>query len=429
MKTIDIKLLMRKKDERLADKQEILERAVKGNRGLTPEDWKKMTALSREVSSFDEQIKEAQEIERERAGIPRGQPKPTMQLGDLSPGTIVPGSQARNFGFLETERTAHENFGTFVQDCRFEDLREKRGFSMSIGSEGGFLVPQQFLSQILMPTTENSIVRVRATTLPANTDAPDAKVGIPALDAEEGGFMGGVQLYWISEGAEKPETDVKLRLVTLEPRELAAHTVITDKLLRNDAGAASAFLERIFRQAIFDEEDYQFLCGDGVGKPLGILSSDSRIEVLRDTTSKFKFADVASMLAKFTYDSWGRAVWVINATVLPELITMVDAGNHRVYVGADPSKGLPPTLMGIPTVFTGRTPTLGNAGDVILADFSYYLVKTGSGPFLQASEHFKFTENKTVVKTFYNVDGSPWLKAPITLRDGLTQVSPFVVLK
>ncbi|MBA7569370.1 hypothetical protein ES708_11109 [subsurface metagenome] len=427
MKRIDIKLLMRKKDEALVQKGEILDQAVNDNRELTAAERGKMNTFQRTVDSYEEQIMEAQEIERQRAGIPSGQPKPTMQTGDLSPGLIIPGSRAENFGFLETGyQTAHSNFGQFVQDCRWADFRDNRGFQMNIGAEGGYWVPEQFIKDVLMPTPENSIVRVRATVLPANIDAPDSKVGIPALDSEEGGYMGGVKLYWLAEGGEKPEISAKLYLITLEPHEMAAHTIVTDKLLRNDAGAASAFLERIFRIAVFDEEDYQFLCGDGVGKPLGILSSKCKIEVLRNTTSTFKFADVAAMLSKFTYDSWGRGVWVINASVLPQLIMMVDEGNHRVYVGADPSKGLPPT---IPTVFTGRTPILGSLGDVMLCDFSYYLIRTGSGPFVQASEHFKFTENKTVVRTFYNVDGSPWLKAPITLRDGITKVSPFVILK
>jgi HK97 family phage major capsid protein len=108
---------------------------------------------------------------------------------------------------------------------------------------------------------------------------------------------------------------------------------------------------------------------------------------------------------------------------------MVDAGNHRVYISADPSRSLPPTLMGIPTVFTGRTPTIGETGDVMLCDLAYYLLKTSARPFIQASEHVLFKENKTVVKTFYNVDGSHWLKKPITMRDGVTEMSPFVVLE
>jgi HK97 family phage major capsid protein len=62
-------------------------------------------------------------------------------------------------------------------------------------------------------------------------------------------------------------------------------------------------------------------------------------------------------------------------------------------------------------------------------DFSYYLVRNGAGPFIAASEHVYFLNNKTVVKAFGSIDGQPWLKEPLTLDDGATQVSPFVILK
>jgi len=45
-----------------------------------------------------------------------------------------------------------------------------------------------------------------------------------------------------------------------------------------------------------------------------------------------------------------------------------------------------------------------------------------------AKEHKYFTENKTVVKSFYNVDGQSWLRDPLTSEDGTTKVSPFVVV-
>ena len=66
-------------------------------------------------------------------------------------------------------------------------------------------------------------------------------------------------------------------------------------------------------------------------------------------------------------------------------------------------------------------------GDLILADWGYYLVKDGSGPFVAASEHVLFTSNKTIIKIFWNVDGAPWLQAPIAEENGY-QVSPFVAL-
>jgi HK97 family phage major capsid protein len=73
-------------------------------------------------------------------------------------------------------------------------------------------------------------------------------------------------------------------------------------------------------------------------------------------------------------------------------------------------------------------PTLGTKGDLSLVDFSYYLIKDGYGVAIDASPHVYFQTNKTMIKAFNNVDGSPWLTAPIVLRDGSTQVSPFVVL-
>jgi HK97 family phage major capsid protein len=63
----------------------------------------------------------------------------------------------------------------------------------------------------------------------------------------------------------------------------------------------------------------------------------------------------------------------------------------------------------------------------VLADWSYYLIKDGSGPFVAASEHVYFLNNKTVIKIFWNVDGTPWLNAPFTEENGY-QVSPFVAL-
>jgi HK97 family phage major capsid protein len=73
---------------------------------------------------------------------------------------------------------------------------------------------------------------------------------------------------------------------------------------------------------------------------------------------------------------------------------------------------------------------VGTEGDLILADCSYYLIKNGSGPFVEASPHVYFTSNQTVIKAFWNVDGKPWLSQPIPLEGSTSNtVSPFVVLQ
>ena len=134
------------------------------------------------------------------------------------------------------------------------------------------------------------------------------------------------------------------------------------------------------------------------------------------------------MLTALPADSWGGAVWIANQTVLPQIINLVDAAGNSIYIQGDITKSIPSTLFGIPIIFNGRTPTLGNKGDLMLCDLSYYLIKDGSGPYFASSEHVYFTTNKTVVKMFTMVDGAPWVKSTLLLEDGSTTVSPFVVL-
>ncbi|MBA7524706.1 hypothetical protein ES705_16848 [subsurface metagenome] len=429
---IDMKLLMRQVDEKACKCEEILTRAI-DNDGYRGDEKREYQKMKKEIDDLEEQIREARELENIKMGMPRNYQVDVKSLmnqrGDPGPGMVTPGV-SENRGFAQhSYSTGHRNFGEFVQDIRFPaEFQVKRGFDMITGASGGFLVPDQFLGEIMFVTPESSIVRSRATVLPLETLRPDNKIGIPALD-QKTGMLGGIKMSWIGEGKKKPEMDFDLALVTLEPIEVGGHVVITDKLLRNDAGAASMFFEKVFREAIFDEEDFQFLCGTGVGGPKGILNSACRIEVARDTTSDFKFADIASMVSKFYVTNWSNGLWVINLSVLPKLVTMEDTAGHLIYTGGNIEKRLPPSILGIPVRFTGRTPTLGNTGDVMLCNFEYYLIKNGSGPFVMASEHVYFTENKTVVKIFYNVDGSSWLNNPLTLRDGTTQVSPFVVLE
>jgi HK97 family phage major capsid protein len=124
----------------------------------------------------------------------------------------------------------------------------------------------------------------------------------------------------------------------------------------------------------------------------------------------------------------GSLVWVASQTCLPQLMTMVDAGNNLIW---QPSarEGAPGTLLGFPLLINDQSPALGTQGDLVLIDLDYYLVKDGSGISVQASEHPLFTSNRTIIKAFWNVDGQPWLTSPLLQRDGVTQVSPFVVLQ
>ncbi|HUV07608.1 MAG TPA: phage major capsid protein [Spirochaetia bacterium] len=337
--------------------------------------------------------------------------------------------QGENRGFLRNNyRAEFRGIADFAAACRWSELRENREMVMGIGASGGFLVPNVFIDQIFQVTPESSIVRPRARVF-SDIERPDSAVEIPTLDQSGGkGEMGGLTVQWIAEASPKPETDVELKQVKLEPNEVAAHIVVTDKLLRN-AGAAEMFLSTVMRSALFAAEDQAFLTGTGIGQPLGIIGHPATIQVARAGPGGIAFADFANMLAALHPDSLSKAIWLISQSALAQVVTLVDAANNLIFVGRDASKGLPATILGIPVRFTGRLPILGAPGDVVLADFSGYVIRQGSGPYIKASDAIYFRSNKTVIKCFYSVDAQPFITTPIMLSDGLTPVSFFVQLQ
>ena len=305
---------------------------------------------------------------------------------------------------------------------------EQREQSFGVGAEGGFAIPNQFRPELMQVGIQNAIVRPRARVIPAGSP-PDSSVTMPALNQTSSPY-GGVTVSWIDEGETKPETSFTLKEITLTPHEVAAHTIVTDKLLRNWA-AADSVLTSLFRAAMVGAEDYAFLRGTGVGQPLGVINAPATKTVARGTASTIVYADLRGMINELIDNNDGaQPVFIASPKTKTQLMAIVDPGTAGTLIWQfDARTGMPGTLMGYPLVFNARSPGLGNTGDLMLVDLSYYLIKDGSGPFVDASPHVYFTTNKTVFKCFWNVDGQPWLDAPMALEGDTTHtVSPFVVL-
>jgi HK97 family phage major capsid protein len=413
---------MRRQLRQLVDQaKELNENARDEGRDFTPAEQRQYDGY---ISDADKLRAEISTEERSQQLAMEGPTAPEDRPGNSRAG-ISNREGIERYGFQRTGVTTdHRSLGEFVHAIKFD----QRNLTSALGAKGGWLVPDQLQPGILMPIVENSIVRPRAEIIFGEPGRPDAQSDVPALD-QAGAFLGGVEVTWISEGDLKPQQDFDIRLISLTPYEVAATLTVTDKLLRNSADIGP-FIDRIFREAVRDAEDSAFLVGDGIGKPLGAANAPCRIDVARTAPAQVVYADLAAMLARWTPGSLakpGRACWVAHQSLLPQLTTMIDAGGHLVWQESARG-GIPSTLMGIPIEFSGRTPSLGNRADLMLVDWSYYLIKQGHGPVLDVSNHPLFTSNRSIIKVYDNCDGHPWVNAAILLSDGVTTVSPIVCL-
>jgi HK97 family phage major capsid protein len=89
-----------------------------------------------------------------------------------------------------------------------------------------------------------------------------------------------VSWRWTEEATTLNETEPTLKQIKLVNHELSGYSKVSNTLLADaQAVGLDALLMQLFSRAIAWYEDYAFLRGNGVGKPLGVLSWNGLISV------------------------------------------------------------------------------------------------------------------------------------------------------
>jgi len=304
---------------------------------------------------------------------------------------------------------------------------------MEIGddAQGGFLVPEEYRMELLEIALENAVVRPRATVLPMATDS----LKIPFVNdvSHASSVYGGVVAYWTAEAKEKTATKPTFGQLELTPHKLAGLTYTSNELLADSAIALEPLIRRMFGTAWGFYEDDAFINGVGGGRPLGVLNCGCLKAVLRNTANRVMYEDVAEMYQSMLPASLPYTVWVIGPNVLAELIELgsgnaADASGKILIWQPDAKAGLQLTLLGRPVIISEKMQGLGTQGDILFADFRYYLIGDRQSITIDSSTHVAFTTDETAWRFVIRVAGQCWPTTTITSRYGGHTFSPFVVL-
>lgn len=315
---------------------------------------------------------------------------------------------------------------------------QSKDLNEAIGADGGYLVPTEQRTNMLSVMTQNNIVRSRATVIPMSR----RELTIPVLDqtdTTEGTphLFGGINVFWQAEASLKTQSEPNFRQIKLVANKMVGYTRASDELLVDSAISLEAFLtgKMGFAGAMAWKEDYSFFNGNGVGQPLGILNSGVTTTVARTVQADVTYTDLVGMEAAF-YSPTNSGVWVASQSLKAKLMLMKDPASQYIWSSASSIPQIATaspsaTLLGRPIIFTldqlPRTTTT-SVGDLMLADFSYYLIGDRQNTTIESTKYDRWRYDQTSWRAVHRVDGQPWLSAPITSVDGVTTVSPFVVL-
>lgn len=304
----------------------------------------------------------------------------------------------------------------------------QNAYSSGVPADGGFLIPEEYRSDVLSLSLESSVVRPRATVLPMS----NLRLIVPSIDSTSNvsSIFGGLVAYWTEEAAALTASQAAFGRIVLDAKKLTAYAEFPNELVA-DAPAFGALIDRLMPQAIAWYEDVAFMGGSGVGEPLGFINCAASVSVAKQSgqnTGTILWENIVGMYARMLPSSLGSAVWIVSPDTFPELATMalaVGTAGSAIWLN-NGTQGPPMTILGRPVIVSEKASALSTTGDVCFVDLSYYLIGDRQQMQATSSEEYKFGNDLMAYRIIERLDGRPWLNSAITPKNGGPTLSPFV---
>jgi len=310
------------------------------------------------------------------------------------------------------------------------------GLNESTPSEGGFLVQQDFATELLQDAIATGTLAPKCSKVTISGNSNSTKINGLDETSRASSRYGGIVSYWEGEADKITGTKPKFRQIELNLKKLTGLCYATDENLA-DATQLESIIRDSFRGEFGFKIDDGIINGTGAGQPLGILNAGCLVSVAKEAGQSPKTImaeNIIKMYSRIFASSYANAAWYINQDTLPQLLTMsISVGTGGIPVYLPPGNTLVNApggaLMGLPVFPIEQCATLGTQGDVILADFKngYKLAEKG-GIQSAVSIHVRFEYAESVFRFIVRIDGQPVRATALTPYKGSSTLSHFIAL-
>lgn len=242
---------------------------------------------------------------------------------------------------------------------------EVKALGEATGSAGGFLVPEEYITDIKERIMAKSIVRsLGVTTYPMIGDT----LNVPKI-------TGGATAYWLAENTSITSTDPTFGQLVLQAKLLAARLILSNQLIADSNPAVESVVKRDTAKVIALAEDVAFIQGTGTGaQPTGVLNTSgiASTELGSGNGATPTFDDIYNALYQVELANGLASGWVIHPRTKNTLRKIKASGSGEYIYNVAPSVKEPDTLVGLPVKLTTQIPislTVGTSSDC-----SYLLV-------------------------------------------------------
>lgn len=386
-------------------------------------------------NKFGDQLKDVQDRIKETASaIDQLTEQAAVSAANANSGTASTGNSDkpfRVFASLGEQLQAIRNAARGEVDERLERVNNAvQGNNGGTGADGGYAIQEDFAGSILETAATTGEILSRVDTYTCSAPSNSVRfMTANETDLSESVF-GGVKMAWAAEGATVAATKPQFRETKVDLEKMLGFAYATDELLQ-DTSFMTSLYSRAFTVALRRLLEENIIRGDGSGKPQGILSSTATIEVAAGTSQAagtITTDNILGMWQRSIPERRSKTVWLTHPDCELQLQQLVLSG-EPVWM---PEGGLSASpyqrILGRPIIYTDQMSTLGDKGDIMLADLSQYLlIKKGSAK-QDWSMHVEFLTDQMCFRVVFRCNGAPKIDAPIKFKNTTLTRSPFVTL-
>lgn len=301
--------------------------------------------------------------------------------------------RALAFGQGSAEKAAF-----FAKKVWDDDLGDQVVKSLEAGTftSGGFMVPPEFLPDIIDLLRSRSIVRrAGPRILPMDSGTLTLRRQTQASTAT-----------YIGESEDITKTQPAGGQIVMTAKKLAAIVPISNDLLTyTSSPAADEFVRDDLIQVIAIREDQAFLRDDGLeNKPKGIrfwaaVSNVSATNGTSATNIEEDFKDLINDLEGNDVPMI-RPVWFMNPRSKNHLVNLRDANGNLIFPEV---RGANPTMYGWPVFVSTNIPVnlgAGTESEIYFVDMNDAVIGEASGLIIAVDSSASYVENSTLVSSF-----------------------------
>ena len=329
--------------------------------------------------------------------------------------------------YLKDVAQAKRSNGNLVSK-KLKEMRAVLGMSESIGQDGGFLVQSDHAEDLYSNAKDAGFIASKCMEVVCSSKSNSTTFNqVDETSLARGSLFGGISAAFVGEGGTISASKPKFRQVDVKLNKLTAAAYITEEQLE-DSSQLNSFIGAAFPYVMKDEIDYSVLWGNGANNLLGIFNSGALISVAKES------GQTADTIVGLNINKMVDRLLDANPTSTVFLglrVAYVAQGSVSAKsVYADPGlfPGSQANLGGYSFVKSQNCKALGDLGDLLLADFSKYVLFRKSGIKAAQSSHVEFLTDQMVFKWTLRVSGMPSLNNALTDRHGSTTRSPFISL-